>query len=95
MHNFGINDSDMTWVELAGHTGSFLSSITFMPQVYKVWKSKSADDLSLSMLLIVFTSTIVWIIYAVNLSLAPVYMCNGLIGTLSLVLIYFKFRYKK
>jgi MtN3 and saliva related transmembrane protein len=85
----------MTWVELAGHTGSFLSSVTFIPQVYKVWKSKSADDLSIYMLFIIFSSTIVWIIYGVNLSLAPVYICNGIVGTLSLMLIYFKFRYKK
>ena len=85
----------MTWVELAGHAGSFLSSVTFIPQVYKVWKSKSADDLSIYMLFIIFLSTIVWIIYGVNLSLAPVYICNSIIGTLSLMLIYFKFRYKK
>ena len=85
----------MTWVELAGHTGSFLSSVTFIPQVYKVWKSKSAEDLSIYMLFIIFSSTIVWIIYGVNLSLAPVYICNGIICTLSLVLIYFKFSYKK
>lgn len=85
----------MTWIELAGHTGSFLSSITFMPQVYKVWKSKSADDLSIYMLVIILASTMVWIIYGVNLSLAPVYICNGIICALSLMLIYFKIRYKK
>ncbi|HZX74837.1 MAG TPA: SemiSWEET family transporter [Cyclobacteriaceae bacterium] len=85
----------MTWVELAGHTGSVLSSITFIPQVYKVWKSKRAEDLSVYMLFIIFSSTIVWIIYGVSLSLAPVYICNGIICVLSLMLIYFKFSYKK
>jgi len=85
----------MTWIDLAGHTGSFLSSITFMPQVYKVWKSKSAEDLSIYMLFIILASTVVWIIYGVNLSLAPVYICNGIICVLSLILIYFKIRYKK
>ena len=85
----------MTLIELAGHTGSVLSSITFMPQVYKVWKSKSAEDLSFTMLFIIISSTIVWIIYAVNLSLAPVYICNGIVCVLSLMLIYFKIRYKK
>jgi MtN3 and saliva related transmembrane protein len=85
----------MTWIEVAGHTGAFLSSITFIPQVYKAWQSKSVGDLSLSMVVIVFTSTIVWLVYGVNLSLLPVIICNSIIAVLSLVLIYFKFTFKK
>ena len=62
----------MSWIEMVGHAGSLLSSITFMPQVYKVWQTKRTQDLSLSMMLIVFSSTLVWIIYGVGLVLWPV-----------------------
>jgi MtN3 and saliva related transmembrane protein len=85
----------MSWIEIAGHTGAFLSSITFMPQVYKAWKSKSVGDLSLAMMLIVFSSTLVWLVYGVKLNLWPVIICNGIIAVLSLLLIYFKFSFKK
>ncbi len=85
----------MSWIEVVGHTGAFLSSITFIPQVYKVWQSKSVGDLSLAMMVIVFSSTIVWLIYGVNLNLWPVIICNGIIALLSLTLIYFKFAFKK
>jgi MtN3 and saliva related transmembrane protein len=85
----------MTWIEVAGHTGAFLSSITFIPQVYKAWQSKSVGDLSLSMMIIVFTSTLVWLVYGVNLNLWPVIICNTIIAVLSLMLIYFKFTFKK
>ncbi|MBL7865670.1 MAG: hypothetical protein JNK10_12375 [Cyclobacteriaceae bacterium] len=85
----------MDWIEIAGHTGAFLSSVTFIPQVYKVWKSKSATDLSLATMLIVFTSTIVWLIYAFALNLWPVILANGIICFLSLMLIYFKFAFVK
>lgn len=85
----------MDWIEIAGHTGAFLSSVTFIPQVYKVWKSKSATDLSLATMLIVFTSTIVWLIYAFALNLWPVILANGIICFLSLMLIYFKFAFAK
>jgi MtN3 and saliva related transmembrane protein len=85
----------MTWIEVVGHTGAFLSSITFIPQVYKVWQSKSVGDLSLAMMLIVFTSTLVWIVYGIGLMLWPVIICNGIIAVLSLLLIYFKFSFKK
>lgn len=80
----------MTAVEMAGHLGSILSSITFMPQVYKTWKSKSAGDLSMLMMSIVFISTIVWLIYGIGNNLWPVIICNGIICVLSLLLIYFK-----
>jgi MtN3 and saliva related transmembrane protein len=85
----------MTWIEAAGHAGAFLSSITFIPQVFKAWQSKSVGDLSTAMMFIVFSSTIVWLIYGFNLNLWPVIICNAIIAVLSLMLIYFKFTFKK
>ena len=84
----------MNWTEIAGHTGALLSSITFIPQVYKTWKSKRAGDLSLNMILIVFVSTIVWLTYAISLNLWPVIVANSVICVLSISLIYFKFVFK-
>ena len=85
----------MDWIQIAGHTGALLSSITFVPQVYKVWTSKSVRDLSLTMMLIVFTSTIIWLIYGVALNLWPVILANGFICILSILLIYFKLTFKE
>lgn len=85
----------MNWIEIAGHTGAFLSSITFIPQVYKVWKTKSVEDLSLAMMLIVTCSTLIWLTYGIALMLWPVILANGIIFCLSLLLIYFKFSYSK
>jgi MtN3 and saliva related transmembrane protein len=80
---------------MVGHTGSLLSSITFIPQVYKVWQSKRTQDLSLSMMFIVFSSTLVWIVYGVGLMLWPVIICNSIIAILSLMLLYFKLTFEK
>jgi len=85
----------MDWIQIAGHVGAFLSSVTFIPQVYKVWQTKSANDLSLTMMVIVFTSTLIWLVYGVALNLWPVILANGIICFLSLMLIYFKFAYDK
>lgn len=81
-------------IEIIGHFGAFLSSVTFIPQVYKTWQTKSVGDLSLTMMLIVFTSTIVWLVYAFSLMLWPVIVCNTIICALSILLIYFKFAFK-
>lgn len=85
----------MDWIQIAGHVGAFLSSVTFIPQVYKVWQTKSANDLSLTMMVIVFTSTLIWLVYGVALMLWPVILANSIICFLSLLLIYFKFAYAK
>jgi MtN3 and saliva related transmembrane protein len=84
----------MNWIEVVGLFGAFLSSITFIPQVYKAWQSKSVGDLSLSMILIVFTSTLVWIVYGVSLTLWPVILCNSIMAVLTMLLIYFKLTFK-
>jgi MtN3 and saliva related transmembrane protein len=87
--------NQMESIDIIGHIGSAISSITFMPQVYQAWKTKRVEDLNLAMLVIVFVSTIVWLVYGVGKVLWPVIICNGIICLLSLLLIYFKFSFTK
>lgn len=85
----------MHWIEIVGLLGAFLSSITFIPQVYKAWQSKSVGDLSTWMIMIVLTSVIVWLVYGIYLDLLPVIIANATILALALLLLYFKFRFRK
>lgn len=84
----------MTWVEAVGHFGAFLTAVTFVPQVYRAWQTRKVGDLSLSMLLIVISSAIVWLVYAITLGLWPVIIANAIIGSLSVLLVYFKVTFK-
>jgi len=81
-------------VEYIGYFGSFLTSITFLPQVYKSWQSKSVGDLSIWMIFIVISSTIVWLIYAFAIHSGPVISANVVVLVLTLVLLYFKLSFK-
>ena len=85
----------MDTTEVLGHIGSALSSLTFIPQVYQTWKTKSVNDLNIYMMLIVFISTIIWVFYGVSRGLLPVIICNTIICLLSIVLIFFKIKYKQ
>lgn len=82
-------------VEYIGYLGSFLSCVTFIPQVYHSWKSKSVGDLSFLMILIVVTSTVVWLVYGYFVNSGPVLMANAVVLSLSLMLLYFKLTFKK
>lgn len=85
----------MNWIELVGYLGSFLTSITFIPQVYKSWQSKSVGDLSIWMIMIVVTSTLVWLVYGFAIKSGPVIVANLVVLVLTLVLFYFKLSFKK
>jgi MtN3 and saliva related transmembrane protein len=85
----------MHWIEIVGLFGAFLSSVTFIPQVYKAWQSKSVGDLSMWMLAIVLTSVIVWLVYGIYLDLLPVIIANSTILALALALLYFKLTFRK
>lgn len=82
-------------VEYIGYFGSFLTAITFIPQVYKSWQTKSVGDLSGWMVAIVITSAIVWLVYAFAISSGPVIVANTVVLVLTLVLLYLKFRFRK
>ncbi len=77
-------------VEAIGYLGSFLSCVTFIPQVYLTWQSKNVASLSLLMILIVNFSCIVWLTYAYLIKSKPVLVANTIVLTLSLMLLYFK-----
>lgn len=82
-------------VEYIGYLGSFLSCVTFIPQVYHSWKSKSVGDLSFLMILIVISSTLVWLVYGYFVNSGPVMMANTVVLALSLILLYFKLTFNK
>ncbi|MFX5287180.1 SemiSWEET family transporter, partial [Acinetobacter baumannii] len=74
--------------------GAFLSAITFIPQVWQAWKTRSVGDLSIWMIFIVIISTIVWLIYAFSVHSGPVIAANIIVLTLALMLLYFKLSFK-
>lgn len=80
-------------VEYIGYLGTILSCITFVPQVYQTWKTKSVGDLSLIMVLIVVSSTIVWMLYAYFVKSKPILLANAIVFVLSLMMLYFKLTY--
>lgn len=84
----------MDWIEAMGYFGTFLTCVTFVPQVYKTWQTRKAGDLSLAMLLIVVTSTIVWLVYAFGKMLWPVIIANAIVFVLSIMLVVFKLTFR-
>ncbi|MBE0423456.1 MAG: SemiSWEET transporter [Lutibacter sp.] len=81
-------------VEIIGLIAGVLTTAAFVPQVYKTWKSKSAESLSLTMFLVFFVGIILWLIYGISINSPAMILANSVTGLLALLLIFFKLRYK-
>ncbi|MCE3282449.1 MAG: hypothetical protein K0Q66_1186 [Chitinophagaceae bacterium] len=83
-----------TLTNLIGYLGSFLTCITFVPQVWQSWQTKSVGDLNIGMISIVITSTLVWLWYGVRIKSGPVILANIIVCLLGCVLMYFKLTFR-
>lgn len=84
----------MAFVDILGYTAGAITSLTFLPQVIKTWKDKSAKDISLNMFLIAATNEVMWIVYGVLLHNWVIIATNSVVLAMSLIMIYFKLRFK-
>jgi len=84
----------MNLVTAIGLMAGTLTTISFLPQAIKTWKSKSAKDISLAMFLTFCLGVILWIIYGICIKDLPVIATNSLTLILSGTILFFKFKYK-
>ena len=70
-----------------------LTTIAFLPQVIRVWKSKSTKDLSLVMLGTFTTGVFCWLIYGLMIDSLPIILANAVTFLLAGANVALKLRY--
>ena len=78
--------------EIVGLSAAFLTTSAFIPQVYKIYKEKNADGISLTMYIILFTGVILWFIYGFLIGSLSIIIANGVTALLQLSIIIFKLK---
>ena len=76
----GIETPAATWV---GTFAGAMTTLSFLPQVIRVWQRRSARDLSYGYLLVFATGVAAWFLYGLLIRSVPVIVTN--ISTLALV----------
>ncbi len=75
---------------LVGHAAGALTTLSFLPQVIKAWRSRSTGDLSLAMLLVFLTGIVLWLVYGIGIGALPLILANGVTLVLVLTLLGLK-----
>ncbi|MDD4528029.1 MAG: SemiSWEET transporter [Candidatus Margulisbacteria bacterium] len=79
---------------IIGIMAGFLTTISFLPQAIKVWKSKSAKDLSLIMYSFFSIGVFLWMLYGIMLNELPIIIPNFFALILALFILSIKIIYK-
>ena len=85
----------LNYIDLFGFLAALLTTIAFLPQLYKTWQTKSADDVSLVMLILFITGLICWIIYGVKINSIPILVANIITFIFNFSILILKITYGK
>jgi MtN3 and saliva related transmembrane protein len=62
--------------DLIGIIAGTLTTIAFVPQVWRVWKTRSTKDISLGMYLVFTAGVVFWLAYGLMLHAWPIIVAN-------------------
>jgi MtN3 and saliva related transmembrane protein len=83
----------MDKVNLLGLIAGALTTVAFLPQVIKTWRSRSARDVSWLMFGILAIGIALWVVYGLLIRSAPVALANGITLFLVCIMLALKRRY--
>lgn len=84
----------MDFITFLGLVAGALTTIAFLPQLFKTWKSKSAKDVSLERLAIFSFGVFLWLIYGIYLQALPIILANSLTLIFNLIILGLKIKYR-
>ena len=87
--------SQFNYIDLFGFSAALLTTIAFIPQLYKTWQTKSAEDVSLIMLILFITGLIFWIIYGLKIHSIPILVANIITFIFNFSILILKITYRK
>jgi MtN3 and saliva related transmembrane protein len=71
-----------------------LTTISFVPQVWKIWKTKSVEDVSLKMFAALCIGVALWMVYGFIKNDTAILVTNGVTLLLALAILGMKLKYK-
>ncbi len=83
----------MVWQDIMGILGGALMTGAMIPQVYRLFKLKSAREISFVFTLLFFVGTACWLTYGILFGLPPVIFWNAVSLVLAAGMLFAKVKY--
>lgn len=83
----------MTSADWLGSVAGFCTTVAFLPQVLKVWRTRSARDVSLGMYAVFTLGVVCWLAYGWLLMIWPIIIANIVTLVLVALVIAMKLRW--
>nr|WP_198342541.1 SemiSWEET transporter [Polaribacter sp. SA4-12] len=79
---------------MIGLVAAVLTTASFLPQVFKTYKTKDTSGLSLTMYIVFFIGVVLWSVYGIYINSLSIILANSITAILALYLIFMKLKYK-
>jgi MtN3 and saliva related transmembrane protein len=76
-----------------GSVAAVCTTVAFLPQLIRVWRRKSASDISLIMFLLFSFGVGCWLVYGIGIRSGPITAANAVTLALALAILNLKLRY--
>ena len=76
-----------------GLAAGFLTTIAFIPQVMKIWKTKSAKDVSLPMFVAFTIGVALWLAYGIITGELPIIVWNSVTLVFAATILVMKIKF--
>jgi MtN3 and saliva related transmembrane protein len=92
--SFGVEKSIMDLVIVLGLIGAMLTTVSFVPQLIKVCRTRSTKDISAGMLVLFSSAFVVWLTYGILIEDIPLIIANTFAIVQAIIILIFKIIYK-
>jgi len=83
-----------TAAHIIGYLAGFITTVSFVPQVIKVYQTKHTKDLSLVMLVLFCSGVSLWTVYGIVLGQVPIIIPNAVVLVLASYILVMKLKHK-
>ena len=87
--------AEFNYITTLGLIAGVLTTIAYLPQLIKTWQTKSAHDLSWSMLIVLCTGIILWLVYGFYIQNIPIIAANIVTFIFTSMILVLKIKYKQ
>ncbi|MEH2088327.1 SemiSWEET transporter [Nostoc sp.] len=84
----------MDFLTVLGLAAATITTISFLPQMFKTWQTKSAKDVSLVTLITFISGIFLWLIYGIYLQSLPIILANAVTLVFNLIILWLKIKYR-